>query len=195
MEFQRLVRARRMVRNFDRRPIPSAIVERILDNARRAPSAGFSQGWSFLVLEGEIETGRYWDAVLPAAKRSHFPWPGLLDAPVLIVALSDKQAYVDRYALPDKRRSAAASKGWPAPYWHIDTAFASLLILLTAADAGLGALFFSVVDISAFRSTFSVPRTYDPIGTIALGYALPDRPSSSLSRGRRLAGVVHRGRW
>lgn len=194
MEFQQLVRRRRMVRNFDPRPIPPAALERILANARCAPSAGFSQGWSFLVLEGVEDTERYWSAVLPPERRRRFPWPGLLHAPVLIVALSDPQAYIERYAEPDKRTSAP--RPWPTPYWHIDTAFAALLMLLTATDAGLGALFFEVADIPAFRAAFGVPKTLHPIGAIAVGYPAPDRPSSSLRRGRRpAAAVVHRGRW
>ncbi len=185
-----------MVRNFDSRPIPAEALERILDNAQRAPSAGFSQGWSFLVLQGPEETGRYWDAVLPAAQRRAFPWPGLLRAPVLIVALSNEQAYRDRYAAKDKRRSAGAARQWPTPYWHIDTGFAVLLMLLTAVDAGLGALFFAVADIPALRSAFGVPESEHPIGAVAIGYPLPDRRSSSLRRGRREpASVVHRGRW
>ncbi|HSI93129.1 MAG TPA: nitroreductase family protein, partial [Jiangellaceae bacterium] len=51
MEFQEVVRRRRMVRNFADRPVEPAIVDRLLANAIRAPSAGFSPGWAFLVLD------------------------------------------------------------------------------------------------------------------------------------------------
>ncbi len=195
MEFQDAVRQRRMVRNFDSRPVPAEILDRILANAQRAPSAGFSQGWAFLVFEGPEETARYWDAMLPPAQRPHFPWPGLLRAPVLIVALSNQRAYTERYAERDKRRGRVAGD-WPTPYWYIDTGFAVLLILLTAVDAGLGALFFAVADIPAFRATFGVPDTLHPIGAVAIGYPLPDRRSSSLKRGRKPPeAMIHRGRW
>ena len=54
MEFRDVVRRRRMVRNYDPdRPVPTEVRDRILEHAIRAPSAGFSQGWSFLVLEDE----------------------------------------------------------------------------------------------------------------------------------------------
>lgn len=195
MELQDAVRRRRMVRNFDSRPVPPEVLERILTNAQRAPSAGFSQGWAFLVLEGPAETAQYWDAELPEERRAHFPWPGLLRAPVLVVALANEQAYTDRYDERDKRRGGARYT-WPTPYWHIDTGFAVLLMLLTAVDAGLGALFFAVSDIAAFRAAFGVPEAFHPIGTVALGYPSPDRPSASLRRGRRPAeAVIHRGRW
>jgi nitroreductase len=196
VEFQDVVRRRRMVRNFDGRPVPAETLERILANAQRAPSAGFSQGWAFLVLEGPQETACYWDAVLPPSRRHRFPWPGLLRAPVLIIALSNQQAYVQRYAERDKRRGRAESYEWPTPYWQIDTGFAVLLMLLTAVDAGLGALFFAVADITAFRTAFGVPEKFHPIGAVAIGYPLPDRRSTSLQRGRRPAeSVIHRGRW
>ena len=52
MEFAEVVRRRRMVRSYDPdRPVPAEVVERLLGHAVRAPSAGFSQGWAFLVLE------------------------------------------------------------------------------------------------------------------------------------------------
>ena len=52
MEFQDVVRKRKMVRSFEDRPIPPDVLDRILANALHAPSAGFSQGWAFVVLEG-----------------------------------------------------------------------------------------------------------------------------------------------
>jgi len=198
MEFQDVVRKRRMVRSFERRPLPPEVVERIVTNAQRAPSAGFSQGWAFLVLEGDTETGRYWDGVGPDDRES-FRWQELFNAPLLIVCFSDKSAYLDRYAEADKGWVDRSESHWPAPYWDIDTGMAAMLMLLTAVDAGLGALFFGVPPekINALHATFGVPPELHPIGTLAIGYARPqDRPSPSLKRGHRpTAEVVHRGHW
>ena len=200
MEFQEVVSRRRMVRNFERdRPVPPDVLERILTNALHAPSAGFSQGWAFLVLEGHEETERFWSATwTDPERRAGFRWQGLFDAPVLIVPMSHKQAYLDRYAEPDKGVVDKRESFWPVPYWDIDTGMASLLMLLTAVDAGLGALFFGVFPehLAGFRSAFDVPEAYTPIGAIALGYRAPDEPSPSLRRGRRpVDEVVHRGRF
>lgn len=199
MEFQEVVRRRRMVRNFDPgRAIPPEVVERILSNALHAPSAGFSQGWAFLVLEGRDETERFWASTWSGGDRSAFRWQGIFAAPLIIVPLSHKQAYLDRYAEPDKGVSHKRESFWPVPYWDIDTGMASLLMLLTAVDAGLGALFFGIFPehLASFRDAFRVPDEFTPIGAIAVGYAAPDEPSPSLKRGRRpLAEVVHRGRF
>ena len=198
MEFQDVVRRRRMVRSYEDRPLPPGVLDRMLANAVRAPSAGFTQGWAFLVLEGPEETGRFWDATLPGPDRDGFAWPGLLRAPAIVVALSHPQAYLDRYAEADKGWGSAGEDRWPVPYWHVDTGFAALLMLLTAVDAELGALFFGIFPerLEAFRQAFGVPPAYVPVGAVAVGHPGPDRPSGSLRRGRRpLTEVVHRGRW
>lgn len=195
MEFQDVVRKRRMVRNFDDRPILPDVRDRILNNALRAPSAGFSQGWAFLTFEGAEETGAFWDVTFPS-DRSSFRWPGLFRAPLIVVPLSSMDDYLDRYAEADKGWTDRDPGRWPVPFWHIDTGMASLLMLLTVVDAGLGALFFGIFDPQAFGEAFGVPPTHTPIGAIAIGYPAPDEPSPSLRRGRRpLTEVLHRGRW
>jgi nitroreductase len=198
MDFQDVVRKRRMVRSFLSTPLAEDVVQRILENAQRAPSAGFSQGWAFLALEGPAQTETYWSSVGPA-DRASFGWPDLFAAPLLIVCLSDKQAYLDRYAEPDKGWFDRGEARWPAPYWDIDTGMAAMLMLLTAVDCGLGAVFFGVPPekIGLLHTTFNIPERLHPIGTIAIGYEKPgDRQSPSLKRGHRPAEqVVHYGTW
>jgi nitroreductase len=195
MQFQDVVRRRRMVRAFESRSLTPEVVERILANAVRAPSAGFSQGWAFLALEGAAETGPFWD-VISTGPSAH---ERVYNAPLIVVCLSHKDAYLDRYARPDKGWTDRDEARWPAPYWDIDTGFAALLMLLTAVDEGLGGLFFGIVPerIDAFRAAFDVPPAYKPIGVVAIGYiAEGDVPSPSLKLGRRpVTEVVHRGRW
>jgi len=112
------------------------------------------------------------------------------------VPCSSKAAYLSRYAEPDKGWTDRDERRWPVPYWDIDTGFATLLMLLTAVDAGLGALFFGIFVPDAFRAAFGVPDTYTPIGALAIGWPRPDEPSPSLRRGRRPPhDVIHRGRW
>jgi nitroreductase len=96
MEFQEVVRRRRMVRTFAGEPVPQASVDRILGNAVRGPSAGFSQGQAFLVLTEAADRARFW-AVAGAAVA-----PSASSAPLVIVPMSGKRVYLDRYAQPDK---------------------------------------------------------------------------------------------
>lgn len=199
MEFGELVRRRRMVRNYDPdRPVPPAVIERLLDHAIRAPSAGFAQGWGFLVLAAPADRARFWHATT-APEASGNRWlSGMRRAPLIVVAHSSRQAYLDRYAEPDKGWTDRDEARWPVPYWHIDAGMASLLILLTAVDEGLGACFFGLPPerTAAYRKAFDVPEEFTAVGAITVGYPAPDRRSPSLKRGRRGTDqVVHRGRW
>jgi nitroreductase len=188
-----------MVRNFVADPIDPVVVDRIIDAGRRGPSAGFTQGTELLVLEGREQTARYWDAALAVEDRAGFPWPGLLNAPLLILPLADADAYVRRYAEADKAASGlgTGTEAWKVPYWHVDASFAAMLMLLAVVDEGLGALFFGLFDHEPeVLAEFGVPDHLRAIGTIAVGHPAPDRPSASLERGRRpFDEVVHRGGW
>ena len=196
MEFQDVVRRRRMVRRYDPdRAIPADVVDRIVRNGLRAPSAGFSQGWGFLVLDTPEDVARFRDAVRPDEDADRW-FAANVEAPLLIVPHSNKDVYLDRYAQADKGFSDRSDAWWPAPYWDIDTGMASLLMLLTAVDAGLGACFFGIpIDrIDAYRKAFGVPEQFFPIGAISIGYS--DEPPRDLSKHRRPRDeVVHRGRW
>ena len=199
MEFRDVVRRRHMVRDYDPdRPVPAALRERLLEHAIRAPSAGFSQGWAFLVLESAEERGRFWTATDRGGAAD--PWlTRMRRAPLLVVPLSHKAAYLERYAESDKGWTDRDEARWPVPYWDVDTGMASLLMLLTAVDEGLGACFFGVPPerIPPFRAAFGVPEEYTPIGCVSVGYpGAEDRRSPSLRRGRRgVDEVVHRGHW
>jgi nitroreductase len=185
-----------MVRRYDAsRPVPADVIDRIVDNGLRAPSAGFSQGWGFLVLDDRSDVARFRDAVRPDEQPENW-FAAQVDAPLLIVAHSNKAAYLERYAEPDKGFTDRSDAWWPAPYWDIDTGFAALLMLLTAVDAGLGACFFGLpVDrIDAYRAAFDVPAHFHPIGAVSIGYS--DEPPRDLrSRRKPTNEIVHRGRW
>jgi nitroreductase len=196
MEFQDVVRRRRMIRSYDPdRPVPPEVIDRIVDNGLRAPSAGFSQGWGFLVLDNAADIARFRAAVRPDEQPERW-FAAQVQAPLLIVALANKDAYLERYAQPDKGHTDRSDAWWPAPYWDIDTGFASLLMLLTAVDAGLGACFFGLPAgrVDTFRTEFGVPGHFSPIGAISIGYS--DEPARDLRDRRRPKDeVVHRGRW
>ena len=197
MELGEAIRRRRMVRNFEDRPVPAEALDRILDHARRAPSAGHTQGFAFLVLEEPDQVGRFWDCTFPAERRGDFRWSGLFRAPVIVVPCASKEAYLDRYAEPDKGWEDRDEARWPVPYWDVDCGMATMSILLTAVDEGLGALFFGIFDgLAALREAFGSPDAFHPLGAVALGWPAPDAPSPSLRRGRLPSeDVIRRGRW
>jgi len=200
MEFTDVVRRRRMVRNYSTEPVSRDVVDRVLANAIRAPSAGFSQGWAFLVLDAPADIDRFWASTMGGDLEAPDSWlRGMQTAPVIVVPLSNKAAYLDRYAESDKGWTDRDEARWPVPYWDIDTGMASLLMLLTAVDEGIGACFFGVPPerVDTFREEFGVPAAYRPIGAVTLGHRTEHVGSrGSAARGRRpVEEVVHRGHW
>jgi nitroreductase len=183
MEFQDVVRRRRMVRTYTQAPVDRAAVDRMLANAVRAPSAGFSQGWGFLVLDTPADVELFWATTAPGGPPSRW-LRAMRAAPVVVVPHADADAYRDRYAQPDKQRPDDERGGvpWAVPYWWVDAGMATLLVLQTAVDEGLGACFFGIPAerTAAYRAAFGVPEHLEPVGAVPR---------------RRAEDVVHRGRW
>ncbi|MGH3098072.1 MAG: nitroreductase family protein [Streptosporangiales bacterium] len=194
MEFEQVVRRRRMVRSFTPDPVPEEAVTRLVHNATHGPSAGNSQGHAFLVLDAATDLDRFWTVLIDMMPVVD----SVRTAPLLLVPLTSRDAYLDRYAKPDKGWTDRDEGRWPVPYWHVDAGMAVLLALLTAVDEDLGALFFGIPapKLDAFRAEFGVPAEYVPVGTLAVGYPDPQAPRSRPSQPRRLtAEFVHHGRW
>ncbi len=188
-----------MCRSFRPDPVDPDLVDRLVDLASRSPSAGKTQGWHLVVLEGE-QTDRFWRHAFPTERRAGFTWPGLFGAPVILLPFVDPQAYVARYAEPDKARTGlgAGPDAWPTPYWTVDGSMSVMTLLLAAEDAGLGALFFAVFNgEGAVRAELGVPRGMQLLGAVALGWPSPE-PSlgASATRVRRSPNqIIHRNGW
>jgi nitroreductase len=188
-----------MVRAYDGRAVDPSVLERVLDAARRAPSAGNTQALDLVVLSGAEETARYWDVALPVGPaREGFRWQGLLEAPVLVLPVVAPDAYAARYAEADKAATGLGSvEAWPVPYWFVDGGMAVQAMLLVAAEEGLGALFFGLFDRERpVLDALGVPPDRRGLGVVALGHPAPDEPGRSAGRPRRPRDdVVHRGGW
>ena len=187
-----------MVRRYADLPVDPAVVDRMLAHAQRAPNAGFTQGWAFLVLDTPDDVARFWEST-GAGPDTHNAWlDGMRSAPVVIVPLTSKADYLDRYAQPDKGWTDRSEDRWPVPYWWVDAGMAALLVLQTAVDEGLGACFFGVPGehLDTFREAFGVPADHAPVGAITAGHREVDAGlQGSPARRERRDDVVHRGRW
>lgn len=188
-----------MVRSFERRSVEPAVVDNLLRQALHAPSAGNTASLEILVLETPEQTSRYWDTTLPDDRRETFPWPHLLDAPILFIPWVDPLAYVTRYAEPDKEATGLGGRpeDWPIPYWYVDGGAAVMSILHGAVDAGLGALLFGLFEHEdAVRREFGVPERLRAVGAIAVGHPQSDRKSASAGRPKMAFDeAIHRGQW
>ncbi|ASO20693.1 nitroreductase [Actinoalloteichus hoggarensis] len=223
MEFKDVVRRRRMVRNYQPdKPVPDEVVDRLLRHAVRAPSAGFAQGWGFLVLREKEDLERFWSVTIPPEAAPVYET--MRNAPLVVVPHSSMVEYQQAaqwYAASREEQNKAwleqaekirdedpeAVDGWSdsddeadvVPMWHVDTGFATLMMLLTSVDEGLGAAFFGFIPnrIAAYRAEFGVPDHHVPLGGLTIGYRADDSslPTFRLRERRPLSEVVHHGRW
>jgi nitroreductase len=196
LELEKAILKRRMVRNFQPKPVPREAVERILMLAQHAPSAGFSQGWAYVVVTDEHtkkKVGQVQGEEDYFAKRFH---KFVSEAAVLVVACTSEQLYHERYRQPDKLQEDGTEIHWPTPYWHFDIGCACMLIFLAAVDEGLATAFTGVERVEEMKKLLGIPEHFHPVGVISIGYPARDVKSPSLKRGRRPAEeVVHYEHW
>jgi nitroreductase len=201
MELEDVVRRRRMVRRFDQRPVPPELVDRVVDLARRSPTAGFAQGVDFLVLDSPTALADFWrlteDPAFPIEPDERAHWPT-----VVILPIADKRPYIARYSEADKLPFGLdREEAWPVKFWDVDAAMAAMTALLAAVDAALGTWFFGLPSLAAYDAVcahFGVPEGIRPIGVIGLGYRAPDETAigSGTTRPRRpLTDQLHRNAW
>lgn len=196
MEFKDVVLKRRMVRHFSDQPLPSGAIQRIVALTRHAPSAGFTQGQSFIVVmqptlkleiaklcgeQGYVQAGFH-----------HF----ISGAPALLVPCVSEAAYHRRYQEPDKIGEDGSEIIWPVPFWFMDIGCAVMIALLAAVDEGLAAAFAGVPDLAALKDLLHIRDDVTPMGVIGIGYPALDKRSPSLKRGRKPdAEYIHYEGW
>jgi len=195
MEFQAVVRTRRMVRRYDGRPVDPVALGRVLEAARRAPSAGNAQGQRFVVVTDPAVRAMVAAAAgEPAALARGLPaW--LSSAPVLVVPCVRVGDYDERYAEPDKAASRPPTER-VVPWWWVDAGQSIMLLLLAAVDEGLGAGLLDVADHPALRAALHLPDDVVPLGVVTIGHPAGEQPVGSARRPRRPpAEVVRWDQW
>jgi nitroreductase len=199
MEFGEVVRKRRMVRAFDQRRVPREVMDRVLDTARRAPTAGFAQGVEFLVLDTPETVRAFWEITDDPDFEDDLVDPDMAPT-VIVLPIADKRAYISRYSEPDKIDFGMDEEtNWPVAFWDVDASMAAMLALLAAVNEGLGGWFFGITHGEReLLARFGVPEGIRPVGILAFGYRAGDEtPSGSgSSRTRRpLQDQIHRNGW
>jgi nitroreductase len=185
MELKDAILKRRMVRNFADKPVPPEMIAHIVDLTRHAPSAGFTQGQSFIVVtQPELRKAIAATCQEEEYVKSGFD-PFISKAPVLLIPCTSELAYHRRYQEADKVNEDGTEIVWPVPYWFMDIGCAVMIALLAALDEGLVTAFVGSKDLDTLRSLLKMPAEVTPVGVIAVGYRATDVPSPSLKRGRK----------
>ncbi|MBO0780270.1 MAG: nitroreductase family protein [Ktedonobacteraceae bacterium] len=195
MDFLDAVRKRRMVRHFTSEAVAPEIIERIVQAAQKAPSAGYTQGQALIVVtrpELKQQIGRL-------CTEEVYEFPFVSEAAFLVIPCTSEAAYHQRYQEADKIREDGKEIRWPVPYWHMDIGCTVMLLLLAAVNEGLGAGFAGIVseeDNLKLRELLHIPDEFTAVGVLPFGHPAPHTPSPSLKRGRKAPGdFAHYEQW
>jgi nitroreductase len=171
METWEAIRARRNVRAYQDRPIPDADLDRILEAGWRAPSAMNRQRWDFVV-----STDR------PQLQELATVWQGAghIAGSAATITLVLAEPEDDRYRILDQ----------------YDLGQATMLMMLAAADLGIGSGHAAISDQVTCRRILGIPADHEPAYLLALGYPA-DRPLRPVDHPKRrpIDEVVHHGHW
>jgi nitroreductase len=171
METWDAVTARRNVREFADRAIPDADLDRVLEAGRIAPSSQNNQPWDFIVVTDQ-EMLRQLSTV----------WRGgghIANAAAAIAVV-----------IADETEPRVRERN------RFDIGQATMQMMITAADLGIGSGHSSVGDQDLARSILDVPEDKLVAFVMDLGFPAdrPLRPGTKLKR-RPFDDVVHRGGW
>lgn len=160
---------RRSIRKYTAEPVDDATVERLLQAAMSAPSAGNQQPWQFVVIR---------DRQLSDRIPSVHPYSAMVpQAPVSILVCGEPE-----------------SCKWPQ-YWVQDCSAATENILVEARSLGLGTVWLGVHPleerVEGLRSLLGIPRQVVPFALVPVGHPAEEKPPSSRYDARR----VHRDGW
>jgi nitroreductase len=171
METWDAIRSRRNVRSYSQEAIAPQDLDRILEAARRTPSAGNQQAWDFVVCtdrEQLTQLARVWQAARHVASSA---------ATIALVAPRSDDAQMRDLV-------------------QFDLGQATMSIMLAAADLGIGSAHAGVHDQELARRLLGFPE--DRFCPLLITLGVPtDRPLAPIQRPNRrpFDDVVHRGRW
>ncbi len=150
MEFREVVARRCSVRAYSRAGVSDTVLDRILNEVVRAPSAGNLQGYSIV----RVRSLRGRRALAEAAGGQEF----LAEAPVVLVFLADPGRSAEKYG--DRGGSLYAVQ---------DATIAATYAVLAATDEGLASAWVGAFDESGVRTACG-ETSLRPVAMIAIGH-------------------------
>ncbi len=194
---------RRDVRHFRPDPVPADVLTRILDAAHHAPSVGFMQPWSFIVIADRETRQRVrdlYDRERAAAaqffdepRRSQylsFKLEGILDAPLNICITCDPMragtTVLGRNSMPE------------TDLYSTCCAIENLWLAARAEEVGVG--WVSILKLPQLREILGIPLHVVPVAYLCVGYPTrfleqPELEKAGWRPRQPLSEIIHYETW
>lgn len=174
MDFFEVVEKRHSIRRFDRtKEIPEGDLDKILETAIKAPSAGNRQAWDFIIVKDqEIKK-----QLVKAALGQSF----IAQAPVVVVVCANQE-----------RSAMVYGKRGSELYCLQDTAIATQTMLLAITALGYGACWVGAFNESEVREIMKIPEECRPVAIIPIGMPVKIPPATPRIS---LVELIHREHW
>ena len=193
MDFTRLekdavykaIAARRDVRRFLPSAIPSEVVEKVLLAAHHAPSVGFMQPWSFILIRDPQRKKLIKEAFLQARGQEAEQFSGDRKKLYLSLKLEGiEEAPVNICVTCDSTRHGPAVLGRTLiPETDIySTCCAIQNLWLAARVEGLGVGWVSILSRDRLKEILKIPSHVTPVAYLCLGYTKSFEPKPELEK-------------
>lgn len=165
-----LAKQRRSIRAFESRPVEQEKVQKILETANAAPSAGNLQAYEIYLATSARDRA----ALARAALGQLF----IASAPVVLVFCAHPARSAQRYGDRGTRLYALQ-----------DATIAVTYAMLAVADLGLASVWIGAFNDNAVWQAIGSPEGMIPVAVLPIGYAAEEPPKTAR---RRLDDLVHR---
>jgi nitroreductase len=173
MDILETIKTRRSIRKYQNKEVKTETVEKLIEAARWAPSAGNIQPWEFIIVKDQEIKQKLADAA--------YGQSFIEEAPIVIVVCADENRIAEGYG--DRGKTL---------YCIQDTAAAIQNIHLTAHSLGLGTCWVGAFSEGEAREILHVPAGIRPVAMIPVGYPAESPPPRHR---RSLKDIVHYDRF
>lgn len=166
MEFQKLIESRRSIRKYDgSKKVTKEQIETLIAAATEAPSWKNSETARYYCVLSDEMTKRVREECLPGFNREKSE-----NAVLLVTTFVHTRAGFDKEGDPDNE----VGNGWG----FYDLGLHNEILLLKAAELGLGSLVMGIRDGEKLREVLEIPESEIVVSVIAVGYPAeaPARP-------------------
>jgi nitroreductase len=169
MEFSELIKVRQSVRQYQQRPVPKDLLDKLIEAVRLSPSASNAQPWKMILVDDPELRSQVAQATFSRTVTfNRFA----TEAPLIAVFVTEKAGFITQVGAMLKKRQFSL----------IDIGIAAAHFCLQAAELGLGTCILGWFDEKRIKKLLHIPGGRRIGLLVTLGYAVKGYPLREKSR-------------